>query len=121
MAKELGPKLFTVPSKLSGRWGGVVTTDGVSASWHLVRSSLAPNPPAIKTGRKKSTGPSVPTVIDDLVPKHYGCYPQQAVFSRTLDMNIVAIDPGICKVIDAVRVHANPFEPKKDSNPLTKR
>jgi putative hemolysin len=106
-------KLFHVPERLSGKWTGVVTTDGVRAMWHCRR---APKPkPHTKTAPRTGTV----RVVRALQPRHYGVHQEEAVFENR-DLNMIAVDPGHAVLISAVRFHVQ-LSPQRIPTGASKR
>jgi hypothetical protein len=48
MWPQISNKFFTCPKKVAKFWNGVVTTDGVVASWHLEKATTTATTKATK-------------------------------------------------------------------------
>ena len=85
------PRIFIPPKRLKGV--KVVTTDGISASWHMERT------PGAKPSRKTQflQGP--------IQPGQYGTHGHDTVFTCP-DATIIAVDPGHATIISLVRQHS---------------
>jgi hypothetical protein len=60
-------------SRCRRAWTGVITTDGVSASWHCER-------PAPSKSQKKKKTKDQPTLCHQLRPRHYGSHGKDICF-----------------------------------------
>jgi hypothetical protein len=121
---SLASHFFTPPHKTKKHWNGIVTTNGISCSWHLPCTSKA-------RARRK---PTVDTLSVDLfkrVPGHekcqeYGTHAQDLFVHPSGALDIVAVDPGHVTLVDAVRYHASggvpvPPVPSHDASRRGKR
>jgi hypothetical protein len=100
-SKDLG--LFSCPNKIRKGWAGIVTTDGVIASWHLHKED-----PTVCTGTEKKTKKKkTAIVVTKLENKLYGTHSADDVLFdfKNQPVNIIAIDPGHDELIHAVRLH----------------
>ena len=97
--------MFKPPPKTNRHWNGVVTIDGVSASWHCTRPEQRLNDNHVKDNNV--------TVIDeeDLLVcssqasrrrRHLGAHLKDVRFKKLPEI-VVAIDPGHQTLIAAVR------------------
>ncbi len=98
---EANRNLFTCPKKLKRHWNGVVTTDGVIASWHL----LKPLVPIINTTRRPNKKVTSIKPTRTLEPKLYGTHGVDVLFELTNPFNVIAVDPGHVELIHSVRSH----------------
>ena len=118
---QLTRVLFCPPPNILSHWNGVVTTDGVSASWHMVKSQ--PKAPSyMRPTQKKAPTPSAklkpkPEVLAvskfgpvsaSHRPVDYGTHAKDMFIERGGDLNIIGVDPGHIMLIDAVREHTGP-------------
>jgi hypothetical protein len=119
--------LFCCPNKIRKGWAGVVTTDGVIASWHLHKGDKK----AFENKDKKKKA----TVVTELENKLYGTHSADDVLFdfKKEPFNIIAVDPGHDELIHAVRLHRTeqgitaldaclaPFLPASDKTSKTTR
>ena len=93
---EIAPLLFLPPKNIIKNWNGVLTTDGITCSWHCTKPAVHP-----KNTKKRKKGHE--TKKEDIIPP-----------------NIISVDPGHVNLISASRKHANPIQLFADSN-ISKR
>jgi len=104
LSEVVAQRLFQVPKNLKNRWTGVVTTDGITSSWHCQRPEDTTRPRPGKHKDDTSSRPR-PTQCTQLQPKHYGAHGRDTVFNGLGVFNVVAVDPGHAHLISAVREH----------------
>jgi hypothetical protein len=92
-------KVFICSNK---KWNGVVTTDGVVASWHMEGEKPTKTKPEKKNKNKFKTG----TIVNELQNKMYGTHgANDVLLDLKKPFNIIAVDPGHEVLIDSVRLH----------------
>ena len=94
--RVLGCMLFNPNIKGVKHWTGVVTTDGISASWHLSKTSICNN-----KLKKSSTNTRD---VKKLSPTQYGVHNHDVKFNIKC-FDYIAVDPGHATLVAAVRVH----------------
>ena len=100
---------FKPPSSVKKHWTGVVTTDGISCSWHIKKVHTTTE--AANTAEHIDVG-SLGPVSPHSRPSYYGTHAKDVFINTVGDLNVVAVDPGIAMLIDAIRSHvASPLEP----------
>jgi hypothetical protein len=104
--------LFLCPKGIQKHWDGVVTTDGVVASWHLLKPTPSGNNnnndnDDVVSSNKKTKGKKNPVVktVRSLEKKLYGLHGKEVLFDLPKTFNIVAVDPGHVELIHSVRCH----------------
>jgi hypothetical protein len=104
-------QFFAPPTRLKKHWTGTITTDGISCSWHIQKDHVIPASKKDTIIRKIdicSLGPVSPQSR----PSYYGTHAKDIFINPVGTLNVVAIDPGIVTLIDAVRSHAaSPIKP----------
>ena len=81
------PRIFIHPKRLRKKGVNVVTTDGISASWHVGRSKSKPSEKYIK---------------GVIPPGEYGTHGKDTFFTCP-DATVIAVDPGHATIISLVR------------------
>jgi hypothetical protein len=128
----IAPLLFHPPKGVKKTWNGIITTDGITCSWHRVRLEERIRPikqkrktPKKTTTTKAETG-STSTIIPlselgrvaaHTRPKEYGNHGEGVWIDRG-PLNIVAVDPGHATLVDAIRYHHNGIPPELVPKPL---
>jgi hypothetical protein len=110
-SKTLG--LFNCPRGIQKHWNGVVTTDGIVASWHTEKESVTDEKMTKeeKTKEKKTKEKKIKkessstTIITHLENKLYGTHGPDVLFKIKEPFNIIAVDPGHAELIHSVRLH----------------
>jgi hypothetical protein len=92
-SKDLG--LFLPPSGLRKSWTGVVSTDGIVASWSTVPSTTS-------FPERRSEKKIVYNLQNKLYEKH-GV--DGTLFKLKEPFNIIAVDPGLADLLHCVRLH----------------
>jgi hypothetical protein len=131
--RMIASRLFFPPRDARKNWNGVITTDGISCSWHQIKERLVvpcariksktqtkpkqkttsktktKTPPKTKT--KKQAPPieivsisSLGPSATDARPKDYGTH-GDTVWIEPGPLTIIAVDPGHATLVDAVRYH----------------
>jgi hypothetical protein len=123
----IAPLLFYPPKDVKKTWNGIITTDGISCSWHRVTEDVVVPKPKLKSKSKSSKKAPVSVIVplSELgrvdpqdQPKEYGNHGESVWIDRG-PLNIVAVDPGHATLIDAIRYHhdgAPSVEPLPDNN-----
>lgn len=109
---------FKPPPDVKKHWTGSITTDGVSCSWH-VKKKYPTLPKPKKRGGKVSrqvTVSSLGPISPSSRPPNYGTHGTDVLIDPLGALNIIAVDPGIVMLIDAVRSHhtVHPLPPLPD-------
>jgi hypothetical protein len=110
--REVASCLFHAPKDAQKHWNGIITTDGVSCSWHQIKY--------IATHHKKKTTGTKPRkrteeaetialaalgpVAANKRPRDYGTH-SDGVWIEPGPLTIIAVDPGHVTLVDAVRHH----------------
>jgi hypothetical protein len=113
-------RLFFPPRKAQKNWNGVITTDGISCSWHQTKERLVVPTQTktqtqakskTKTKTKKQAPPIEIVSLSSLGPcathtrpKDYGTH-GDTVWIEPGPLTIIAVDPGHATLVDAVRYH----------------
>ena len=111
--REVASCLFHPPKDAQKHWNGIITTDGVSCSWHQIKYT------ATRHKKKKTTGtnPRKRTEEAETIslaslgpvsahgrPRDYGIH-SDGVWIEPGPLTIIAVDPGHVTLVDAVRHH----------------
>jgi hypothetical protein len=103
-------RLFYPPRDAKKHWNGVITTDGISCSWHQTKHRVVPAT-HLKTKTKTSATPieivplsSLGPTAPHTRPKDYGTH-GETVWIEPGPLTIIAVDPGHATLVDAVRYH----------------
>jgi hypothetical protein len=105
-------RLFYPPRDAQNNWNGVITTDGISCSWHQLKHRV--EPPSTCLPKKSSpvglvTLASLGPTAAHSIPRHYGTH-GDTVWIEPGPLTIVSVDPGHATLVDAVRYHVNAFD-----------
>ena len=107
----LATHLFTQPGKkIPKYWNGVVTTDGVSVSWHIIKVT--------EKSHSKQTNSKLDILETNLFgsvkasdkPTQRGTHSKDFFIAPAGQLNVIAVDPGHVILIDAVREHSTHVE-----------
>jgi hypothetical protein len=109
--RMVAARLFFPPRDAQKHWNGIITTDGISCSWHQTKERLVP---PIQPKTKKTKTPETPIEIVTLSslgptatcarPRDYGTH-GDTVWIEQGPLTIIAVDPGHATLVDAVRYH----------------
>lgn len=96
--RDLFAKLFTPPPRCKS-FRACVTTDGVSASWHIGRLKKELEGRKQKGKKKQNTK----VIHFPLRPSQYGTHGEDVFVENVQNGHIVAVDPGHANIISCVR------------------
>ena len=107
----IAPLLFLPPKDVKKKWNGIITTDGMTCSWHCVSLEETVHPTTKHKRRTKKHDASTIIPLSELGrvdphtrPKEYGKHGESVWIDRG-PVNIVAVDPGHATLVDAIRYH----------------
>ena len=99
-------RIFDPPPRKKIRKCRVVTTDGISASWHLKTAKDDEDDEDTQKQKKKQKKKiCMKFSVADCRVGHYGSHGTDTVFSIGTDTTVIAVDPGHANLISAVRKH----------------
>ena len=97
-------RIFTPPKRC--KEVTVVTTDGISASWHVHRQV------EVKKGKQNKTKKTIRMNVTSTKPGQYGTHGSDTIFNTDKNTTVISVDPGHANIISLIRKHP---EPKLDS------